>query len=159
MAVVPDVECLDCGLRARSTPCGVCFVRRLRQRSFATLAGVLEALRARHVCAYCGESATDREHVLPKVAGGDFTVPSCRECNILAGSKIHLSFEERRAYIRARIEKRYRRLLRQPEWSRDEVSELGRALSDVVVASEAARRIIVDRLAFSAEISFIKDEK
>lgn len=100
------------------------------------------------MCAYCGEPATDREHVVPRSLGGTYTVPSCRECNLLAGRSLDASLACRRARIRKAFERKYRRVLRAPEWDRYELAELGRALRDAVEAQEAARQVLCQRLDF-----------
>lgn len=33
------------------------------------------------VCVYCGDPATDRDHVVPRSRGGTEIVPACRPCN------------------------------------------------------------------------------
>ena len=47
--------------------------------------------RDAYTCAYCGEVATEVDHVIPRKAGGghemDNLVASCRACNIRKGAR------------------------------------------------------------------------
>lgn len=103
-------------------------------------------------CAYCGMPATDKEHVVPKsLQAGSWLVPSCRECNLLAGSACFFTFAEKREYIRNRLSKRYRKLLETPEWDSQELSEMGEGLREFLVLSTVARNIVEQRLRWTVE--------
>ena len=47
--------------------------------------------RDQNICAYCGDVATQVDHVVPRVDGGsdalDNLVASCRRCNLLKGRR------------------------------------------------------------------------
>lgn len=144
----PARHCVDCGLTTRTYRCGVCTLREAWRRDVRSLAGTIEYLRDRCMCAYCGESATDREHVVPRSLGGTYTVPACGECNLLAGTGLDASLAARRRRIRQAFERRYRRVLRCPEWDREELAEMGCGMRQAIEAQEAARQILCQRLDF-----------
>ena len=57
-----------------------------------------------HICIYCGERATDIEHVIPKHLGmPTFTVKSCRECNLLAGAFVFTGFADKLLFIKNKL--------------------------------------------------------
>jgi hypothetical protein len=67
------------------------------------------SLRDDQQCQYCGDLATETDHIIPWNEGGR-TVPanlvaSCHRCNAIAGSRLFSDINEKRDYIRA---KRYR---------------------------------------------------
>ncbi len=109
---------------------------------------MIERFRDLCMCVYCGEHATDREHVVPKSLGGSWTVPSCRECNSLIGASLQPSLSERRKVIARKVKARYRKVLRVPEWDREEVSELGPILRLAIAEMNEARLIVLERLEF-----------
>ena len=66
------------------------------------------------LCCYCGESEECQDHFLPlsmaccmedtmDVSSGKYLLPSCLECNLIAGAKIFDSFKEKFEYIQDRI--------------------------------------------------------
>jgi hypothetical protein len=67
-------------------------------------------------CIYCGEAATCRDHFPPytvePVKG--WLLPSCTECNLLAGDRHPYSFKKRATYVRDMLAHRYKRLLETP---------------------------------------------
>lgn len=100
------------------------------------------------LCVYCGEPATERDHVLPvsiaagldlrragvrrEVRGGLWTVPACGECNRIAGGVAFTSILGKRRYIQRRLRKRYQRDLAAVMWSPEELEELGPTLRSAV---------------------------
>lgn len=79
------------------------------------------------ICAYCGFEATEVDHVVPWVYGGDDSednlVACCDICNRIANDKTFDSFESKQAYVRLRygpyLEGRVRRLKKQLSWCPD----------------------------------------
>ena len=67
-----------------------------------------------YTCVYCGEPATDIDHVIPwaYVLRHEISnlVPACHDCNLIASDKMFLDIESKREYIL------YKRGL--PKWSR-----------------------------------------
>ena len=103
-------------------------------------------------CFYCGQPATCMDHFPPVsqyVHGSDsWLVPSCSECNSLAGDSIQYTLEQRRAYVREKLSKRYRKLLNMPEWSDEELNELGESLRESVVRALHEKHHIESRISW-----------
>lgn len=75
-------------------------------------------------CVYCGEPAQCLDHVFPlslsakldmhrsvvqdELRGGLYRVPSCNECNGLAGDEPFTSILGKRRFIQARLREKYR---------------------------------------------------
>ena len=92
-------------------------------------------------CVYCSAPATDKEHVTPKsfidltrdmFAGGikvsipnEVLVDSCRECNLLALDAFFSNLRAKKAYIKERFYRRYKKALVAKEWEDSEIMELG----------------------------------
>ena len=67
-------------------------------------------------CTYCGElGETEEDHVIPsswlrekrRRYARDWTVPACRECNCLLGSKLYFSVPQRAGYLASVYRERY----------------------------------------------------
>lgn len=109
-------------------------------------------------CAYCGYPATDTEHVTPKSLsatahelgimhyGQQYTVPSCRECNSIAGKKLFICVTEKRAYIQKRLAGKYKKLLRLPDWTEGDMDGMADNLKGMIRRSMAHKRMIERRL-------------
>jgi len=76
------------------------------------------------------------------------TVPSCRECNGLAGASYQPTLTERKKYIKDKLRHRYRKIIEMPEWEEAEIEELGRALKTHVLVGIEQRKLILQRLAW-----------
>jgi hypothetical protein len=109
-------------------------------------------------CCYCGEPATDDEHFPPLCAvHWGVILPACSECNRFAGTDWWFDFEMRVAGVKEKLVKRYRRCLETPDWSTDEIDDLGRGLRDEVRQWQELKRKIEKRIAWNATsyLSFI----
>ena len=146
-------DCAECGLPCRAEVCQVCLVRSFVHRDLMSYTEVIEELRERCMCAYCGEPADNKEHVIPRAYVGEhrFTVPSCWECNNLAGSRIFLTFTDKRDHVRRKLERKYKKLLKMPEWDRYELAEMDGNLRQALLDAEEARKLITVRLEFASE--------
>lgn len=116
------------------------------------------------VCVYCGEYATSQDHVAPisyVAALGDamehmrpmlrhslLIVPACRDCNNRLASYVGRSLTEKRAELKRRLRRKYRRLLESYDWQDEEIAELGRNLQSWIRNQEARRIVILRRLSF-----------
>jgi hypothetical protein len=64
-------------------------------------------------CQYCGDEASEIDHIIPAAFGGDRhptnLVAACRFCNATASDKVFNSFEEKQAYLLALTERRIKR--------------------------------------------------
>lgn len=127
-------------------------------------------------CYYCGEPASDADHVIPQsfikhVRGlGDpellrqiglysnrlKLVPACKECNSLLGSKYFGTASERKAYVQNRLRQRYRRLLEMPSWTDREIAELHGPLQRFIVESQALKERIERRVAGAPRVSLVR---
>lgn len=108
-------------------------------------------------CTYCGMPAGSIDHVPPMsarpilvsmgVTKWDFVeVPSCIECNSAIGAKKLWTVRERKQWIKEYLRKKYSRILRLPDWSEDEIDELGRGLKDHIIASSSLKKLTQGRL-------------
>lgn len=113
------------------------------------------------ICFYCGDPASDREHVYPKSVFGErgFKVWSCGECNGIAGKKVFETIEEKGVYIRTRLQKKYKKLYTYPDWDEDELSELGPRLRKQVKAWMEAKKWIRRRLRWHTSVSVMRAVK
>lgn len=89
-------------------------------------------------CVYCGRPGTTLDHVTPVsfvapalAAGVRFSdgslwkVPACPECNSMAGSMVFRSFDTKRSWLHDAIRRKYAKELRVPDWTEEELAELG----------------------------------
>jgi hypothetical protein len=113
-------------------------------------------------CYYCGMPAMEKEHVIPVsilktmadvgieeiLCRRKHLVRACRECNTLIGSTYQTSLAERKAFLKTRLRKRYRSVLRMKDWTEEELSELGKTLRSHVETALRLRNIVEWRLAW-----------
>lgn len=104
-------------------------------------------------CIYCNSNlATDRDHVVPRAFSGNesfaerYTVPSCKECNILLSSAAVHTVEERASYLYTRYMKRYQREINAPDWTPAEIKQLSGALKKQIVSKEKHKKLINSKL-------------
>lgn len=150
-------ECSECTLPSRALFSGICvqckYLDLVRQER-GGVGEVAERLRRMGLCAYCGEYASDIEHVIPRSSKlATYTVPACQECNGIAGGKLFLGFDEKQTFIRNALKKKYRKVLAMPEWDEEEVEEMGRAMSDMIRVWRVARLSTIRRLAWEPRLS------
>ena len=130
-----------------SGTCASCRYFESTRRDRKNIATAIKFLRAKGVCAYCGEGATDVEHVIPRVSSlPTYTVPSCSECNNIAGALLFPSFHSKLLYIQEKIRRRYRHVLRVPEWTTDEIEEMGQSMRTMILAFQRARKWVKRRV-------------
>lgn len=109
----------------------------------------------RFKCFYCGDLATDRDHVFPHSATsmadrrfeGQEIVMACGECNRLLGDRAALWLETRLGYLIKSLTKRYKLNRPMPEWDAEEVQELGYSLRTAVLCGLTARKRAETRVA------------
>lgn len=101
-------------------------------------------------CYYCGDIGNTIDHVPPQ--SGTFSGPenlrikSCNECNVLLSNRILKTIVERKDYLLKAYANRYRKLLSQPDWTTEELEELGSTLRETVINSKAQKLIVEERL-------------
>ncbi len=121
------------------------------------------------VCYYCGMIATSFDHFIPRVLikEGLFTehqrlIPACQQCNSILGARVFPTLALRREAAKAGIRKKYARILNIPEWTEEEIEELGYTLKTRVRAGWKLKQLIRYRLAYrgvlNVEANFSLDE-
>lgn len=139
--------CKSCGLShwtsKTSGACLACQYFELVQVEKKQLADVIEFLRAKGLCIYCGEYGDEIEHVVPKCTRlPTYTVLACKECNGIASVRLFPSFAEKQAYIITKLKKKYQKIITTPEWTEDELVEMGPGLQGHIrMFSEAAKSL------------------
>jgi hypothetical protein len=88
-----------------------------------------------NTCTYCGDIATDIEHVIPwsyfsdcartgKSRSQGIRTYSCRKCNTTFADKLFTSFQDRMDFIKDRHEFRAKRYFNKSKWTNEEIEEL-----------------------------------
>jgi hypothetical protein len=98
-------------------------------------------------CVYCGEPATDRDHVVAhslvnsasrdRTFDHDEVVPACKDCNGALNNKPLVTIAERAHWLSERLKKK---LDKMPIWEPREIDKLGRCLQSVVNAGQLKRK-------------------
>lgn len=111
-------------------------------------------------CTYCNDPADTLDHVVPhsfaranaKLArryNRKLCVPACRECNqILGNKKIHTVWD-RAGYLAGKYTKRYKKALSMPDWSPQELKEMGKNMRHVVETGLQGKKEINERIKFA----------
>lgn len=106
-------------------------------------------------CSYCGSPfSSDRDHVIPQSYlrygkrrfDGDWTVPSCRECNSLLRDELIFNVPDRARYLIAKYLKRYKKELSFTSWDEEDLEDVSDNLRLMVEASEIFKKEIEQRL-------------
>ncbi len=105
-------------------------------------------------CFYCGEIATSADHVVPMswarvVFTKQWLVPACGECNSILGNRELWDPEDRLGFVRKKLQKKYRKVLKAPVWDEEDLSELGPTLQAGVRGRQALREAVERRLSHS----------
>ncbi len=120
-------------------------------------------------CVYCGLRATTSDHFVPiSVVGmltecasihtGRFLLPSCGECNALAGAKLFKTVAAKRRYIHDKLRRRHKHVLAVPAWSEAELEEMSWSLADYIRKGLEQRNVLLQRLAWrnTSNSSFVQ---
>lgn len=113
-------------------------------------------------CAYCGERATDREHLVPysfleahiaTTRGQDegfwtWLLPACSECNGIAAAQLFLTAAQKRAHIQQRLEAKYADDINGQAWEDEDYDDLGPGLRQYVQARQAEAHILRERVRY-----------
>ncbi len=130
--------------------CAVCDYLDLVRADSLDLKEAIEHLNEKLLCAYCGDRATDVEHVIPRSTGlPTFTVPACKDCNSIAGDRVFGCFEEKAEYVKTTLKIKHQKILRVPEWDKDELREVSYSLRKSIIAAQARRDWVQQRLDWS----------
>jgi hypothetical protein len=114
-------------------------------------------------CHYCGAPADTKDHIVPiaylrngRPQGSrsvGCTVDCCRECNSLLGAKALFSVEERAHEIAECLTRRYKKELKAPVWTDDELAELMPTLKKQVEAKQFLRMEVLDRIRNASSVA------
>lgn len=104
-------------------------------------------------CEYCGLPSDGSDVIEPAtlLAGREaklVTVPCCRECRELGAGVRANSSVEKRAFVRARLEGRYAKVLELPAFSREEVEDLGVGLRALAHGTQQLAEIAAARVSW-----------
>lgn len=98
-------------------------------------------------CTYCGETATESDHVTPHNGQAESGIPCCRECNSLLSNFFAYRVSHKAELVGIRLEQRYRKVLDQPGWGDEELTaSLEPSMRQYVRAKQALRLRILNRL-------------
>ena len=115
-----------------------------------------------HSCFYCGDTTQKihRDHVRPvsmqsvsRNYDKSDTVPCCAECNMTLGGKIITTVEERSAYLLERYSSKYRKALKVPDRTEEELSEYGERMRSTIRACMVQKKWIIERLEYLSKTS------
>jgi hypothetical protein len=83
-----------------------------------------------------------------------YTVSACMECNTLLGDRSLLTTDDRVGYVYGAIQKKYKRILKAPEWDDDEVDELDGSLQVYIETQNMLRSWVERRLQYIEQVHF-----
>lgn len=116
--------------------------------------GLRRRLRG-YLCIYCGMLANCDDHFPPRsLCYLGWLLPSCKECNYIAGTKWPLNFTFRAELVKDSLRRKYFSELTTPDWSDEELDELEYNLRNEVIRWQKRKSIIQERLAWNA-ISYL----
>lgn len=97
-------------------------------------------------CFYCGDIATDRDHILPATSRGENrqfknqeTVRCCKECNVVLGSNMFSNIFDRLDFLINKYKSRYKLNSPAVKWSKKELAELGKTLRSTILKQQKQR--------------------
>lgn len=99
-----------------------------------------------------------RSQVREQIKGGLWLIPSCHECNNLAGAIPFVSILEKRQFIKKRIKQKYRKYLKRVMWDDDELVELGKNLQSAVLRGLQSTARVELRLSWPLATTRIQGE-
>lgn len=116
-------------------------------------------------CVYCGQMADSIDHFVPicvmeRLVQIDIylhspILTSCRECNIIAGGRYFTTFKAKRAYIRRKLVKHNSHLLRVPEWTEEELLEMGPTMQMEIRQAMQMGAVIRFRIQYESTIVIV----
>ena len=105
-------------------------------------------------CFYCGKPAEEIDHVIPKKHLKNIKIDkrrilliqSCSECNRLLHDSYQNSLEERKQELKNRLKRKYKKFLEMPNWTQEEINELGPVLKQNILIAQEYKKITNERL-------------
>lgn len=105
------------------------------------------------VCVYCGDYFQCRDHTIPISYSQTYrdykpgsTVKSCSECNNALGGKPLFTTTERAEYLLEWYQKRRKKYIEFPDWSDDEVDEMGYNIRVMVIQRRYLKQLYLAKL-------------
>lgn len=122
-----------------------------------------------HPCFYCGEPADTIDHCPPlskvdayralRLANEMYLrVPCCRECNSLLGDSLQDDILQRERDCKARLARKYYRVLKLAEWTPEELAEMGPGLRKMIAGMGKIRTSVEARLEYAGGVNVWLDE-
>jgi hypothetical protein len=103
-------------------------------------------------CFYCGEIATQTDHVPPVTHNEEFElgflIPSCSECNCHLSNNRYETLQERTNEIKTYLKKEFNKILEYPDWSSEEIEEMTGRFKDSVVAIVETKKDALERISY-----------
>lgn len=112
------------------------------------------------VCVYCGVIADTEDHLLPRTWTGEavrkhvITIPACRQCNSHINDRYMPSITARRTEAHRYIERKYRKVLQIPKWTKEDLGALGKSLRSSVESGLNEQRLARARLAWPEDSDY-----
>jgi hypothetical protein len=106
-------------------------------------------------CVYCGQLADCIDHFPPQsLTFVGWLLPACKECNYFAGTFYGLDFWERVEYIRRLLRNKYGKVLNVPDWTKNEMRELGYSLKRLskVESWKQQKEVLKERLVWNVKV-------
>ena len=129
-----------------------------------------EARSGQYPCFYCGIKSQSIDHFIPisfienirlfidisdtdedikhKIFKNQVLIPACQECNSLANDAVFNTPNQKKEYIKAKLRKRYDRILQLPHWENEEIKELGYILQTHIESGQNLKEFIKHRIAW-----------
>jgi len=120
-------------------------------------------------CSYCGQDSDCRDHVIPLVYFGGirsrsfnstryWLTPACWVCNTLAGSAVFFTIPDKAKYIKQRFLIKYRKILRTPEWTEQELKQVSYKLRVQIFNSLVAKRVALEKIKGLEKVIELEDD-
>lgn len=150
-----QVQCVVCGKQIKESRSG-----RKKFCSDACRAFQWRTGKSATPCHYCGCPGGTIDHVPPQSARPIILkfglekqhpfveVHACSECNSLLGNRALWKLSQRKKFIRRALRRRYKRLLNLPNWTPEQLNELGHTLKSYVQAGLLAKIILKERISW-----------
>lgn len=110
-------------------------------------------------CIYCGDTKTRIDAFPPVDVTGDdgagFCFPCCNECGYLAKTSDPLNFRNRVTFIKIAIRNLHRKMLGRPDWSAEEIAEIGPGMREEVIKWQESKNNVQKRIAWNVEEFFL----
>lgn len=130
--------------------------RLLRRRAVTAYDYLYESISNNNICVYCGDDAEVWDHFVPisrayEVNAGFFLLQSCSGCNAAASDVLVNTYFEKKLYIQSVIRRTFKSTLAMPNWSNEELEEMGWSLRIQIEAKMRQKNWLLNRLAWNSE--------